>query len=278
MLVVMPISRKLSSLVAVVLLAGLTLSACGNKDTDDAGTKKESSSSSSDKALTADEFFTTVVESQQKARTSHMVMKVGVGGQSVTAEGDVQLGKSFSDTAMSMSMDMGSAGAGTMKMVLVDGIFYMNLGQVTKGKYAKLDLSDKNNAFSQQFGPLLDQMDPSKQLEQFQKAVTSFERKGEPKQIDGVEAQPYEVVLDTSKVDALSELPGGAGANIPKTITYVMYLGSDNLLRRMTFEIAGSKSQIDYSKWGEDVDIKAPAASEVSSEDLSKLMSGATSS
>ena len=51
----------------------------------------------------------------------------------------------------------------------------------------------------------MDQMDPSKQLEQFKTAVTSFEKKGEPKTLDGVKAQPYVVVVDTSKIDALSE-------------------------------------------------------------------------
>ena len=106
---------------------------------------------------------------------------------------------------MSMDMDMGSAGPATMKMLLVDGVLYMNFGQVTKGKYAKIDLEDEDNPLGQQFSQLADQMDPSKQLEQFKKAVTSFEKKGKPKRLDGVEAQPYEVVVDTSKIDALFE-------------------------------------------------------------------------
>jgi hypothetical protein len=272
----MTISRKLSSLVAVVLLAGLTLSACGDKDKDDAGTKTTSSSSASDKELTADTFFTTLIDEQQKAGSAHMVMTVGIGGQSIKADGDVKIGKTFADTSMSMDMDMGSAGPATMRMLLVDKIFYMNLGQMTKGKYAKVDLTDEDNAFTKQFSQLLDQMDPTKQLEQFQKAVTSFEKKGKPEQIDGVEAQPYELVLDTTKIDAFADLP--AGATVPKTITYEMYMGSDNLLRRMTCDVSGAKTQLDYSKWGEDVDIKAPPASEVTDQDLSKLMGGAASS
>ncbi len=275
----MTFSRKLSSIVAVVLLAGLTLSACGDKDTGGSDTKSGSSSSSADKELDAETFFTTLIKEQGKAGSAHTAMTVGVGGQTIKADGDTKFGKTFADTSMSMDMDMGSAGPATMKMLLVDGVLYMNFGQVTKGKYAKIDLKDEDNPLGQQFSQLADQMDPSKQLEQFKKAVTSFEKKGKPKQLDGVEAQPYEVVLDTSKIDALSELPGGAGANLPKTITYVMYLGSDDLLRRMTATVAGSKTQVDFSKWGEPVDVKAPPASEVTDQDLSKLMgSPATSS
>ena len=276
----MTISRKLSSLAAVLLLASLTLSACGDKDDNKAasGTKSASSSSSADKDLDAETFFTTLIKEQGKARSAHTTLTVGLGGQTIKAEGDAEFGKTFADTSMSMDMDMGSAGPGTMKMVLVDGVFYMNLGQMTKGKYAKIDLTDETNPFAKQFSQLADQMDPAKQLEQFKKAVTSFEKKGEPKQLDGVEAQPYEIVLDTSKIDALSELPGGASANVPKTITYVMYLGPDNLLRRMTADVAGSKTQVDFSKWGEPVDVEAPPASEVSDQDLSELMGSTTKS
>ena len=274
----MTIPRKLSSIAALVLLAGLTLSACGDEDKGASDPKSVSSATTTDQDLDAESFFTTLIEAQEKAGSAHAEMTVAVGGQSIKADGDAEFGKNFADTSMSMDVDMGSAGPATMKMVLVDGVFYMNLGQMTKGKYAKIDLTDEDNPVGKQFGQLAEQMDPSKQLEQFKNAVTSFKKKGEPTKLDGVDAQPYEIVLDTSKLDALSDLPGGAGANIPKTITYVMYLGSDDLLRRMEFDIAGTKMTMDYSKWGEPVDVEAPPASEVTDQDLSKLMGSATTS
>lgn len=272
----MTFSRKLSSIAAVVLLAGLTLSACGDEDKDDTGAKATPSSSASGKELTADSFFTTLIDEQLKAGSAHMAMSMGLGGQAIKADGDVEFGKSFADTSISVDLDMGSAGPATMKMVLADRVFYMNFGQMTKGKYAKVDLADEDSAFGKQFSQMVDQMDPTKLLGQFQKAVTSFEKKGKPQQIDGVEAQPYELVIDTAKIDAFSDLP--AGANVPKTITYELYMGSDNLLRRMAFDVAGSKTQIDYSKWGEPVDIEVPPASEITDQDLSELMGSASTS
>ncbi len=106
----------------------------------------------------------------------------------------------------------------------------------------------------------MDQMDPAKPARQFKAAVKSFEKKGEPQTIDGVKAQPYVVTVDTSKIDAFKDLAGGRrAARCPKTMVYTMYVGSDDLLRRMEFDMAGAKTTMDYSKWGEPVDIKAPS-------------------
>jgi hypothetical protein len=54
-----------------------------------------------------------------------------------------------------------------------------------------------------------------------------------------------------------------------------MFVGPDNLPRRMVTELAGAETTIDYSKWGEPVDIKAPPAKDVSDQDVSSLLSGA---
>jgi hypothetical protein len=276
----MKLSRKSSSLVAVVLLAGLSLTACGDKDSSDGGSKPAASSSAKSGGgdLTEANFVDTLTAAQVKASSAHVTMDIGVGGQSIKATGDQKVGKTFADTAMSLSMDMGAAGMDQIKMVLADQTFYLNFGKMTQDKYAKIDLKDDSNPLGKQFSQLVDQMDPSKQLEQFKKALTSFDKKGAPQDIDGVKAQPYEIVLDTSKIAALSDLPGGATAGVPKTLTYTMFVGPDDLLRRIVTDAAGSKVTVDYSKWGEPVDIKAPAAGEISDQDLSKLMGGATPS
>jgi hypothetical protein len=156
-------------------------------------------------------------------------------------------------------------------MRLVDQVFYMNMGQMTQGKYLKIDLTDENSPLAKQFGQILEQMDPAKQLDQFNGAVTSFEKGGDPKTIDGVKAQPYLVKVDTSKIKAFMDLPESAAGSMPDSIDYTIYVGSDSLMRRIEFELAGSKSTVDYTKWGEPVEIKAPAASEISDKDLSQL-------
>ncbi|KRC64816.1 hypothetical protein ASE12_08540 [Aeromicrobium sp. Root236] len=265
----MTFTRKLSSVVATVLLAGLSLSACGGSDGSD-GDKADSTSGGGGgkTALTQSNFAQVIGDSQTKAKSTHVDMTIGAGGQTFKAQGDAKIGSSADDTSVSMTMDLGSIKA---DMRLVDQVFYMNMGQMSDDKFLKIDLKDKSNPFAQQYGQIMDQMDPSKQMAQFKDALKSFEKKGEPQKIDGVEAQPYVVTVDTTKVKAYKDLPGATKAQIPDTIVYTMFIGPDNLPRRMEFELAGSKSTVDYSKWGDPVDIKAPPAGEISDKDLSQL-------
>jgi hypothetical protein len=265
----MTISRKLSSIAAVVLLGSLTLSACGDKD-DSAGDKSDSTSSGGGKvALTQANFSDVLTDSQLKAKSAHVEMTIGMGGQEVAAEGDVAVGSSPKDAAVSMTMDMSPSMK--LDMRLVDEVMYMNMGSMTEDKYLKIDLTDKSNPFAKQYGQIMDQMDPAKQMETFKDAVTSFEKKGEAQTIDGVKAQPYVVKVDTTKIKAFKDLPEASRSQVPDSIVYTMYVGSDDLLRRLEFDLAGSKSTMNYSKWGEPVDIKAPPADEISDKDISEL-------
>jgi hypothetical protein len=267
--------HKISAAISVVVLA-LGTTACGGSDSSSSkagtsGAASTSKASAADGELTKASFFTAISTAQAKAQTSHVELEIGAAGQKITAEGDVEVGKDVADTAMRMTMSTGSSGPGKISMVIVDNTLYMNLGQMTQDKFAKVDLDDEDNAIAKQFGSITDQLDPSKQLAQFKDAVTSFEKSGSPQKIDGVEAQPYEVVLDTSKIAALSELSGGATAGVPKTLTYTMFVDSDNLLRRVQADVAGSTVEATYSKWGEPVDVEAPQAGEVSDLDLGSM-------
>lgn len=267
----MTILRKTSSFVVAALLVGFFLSACGDKES--AGGEGVSAPAKADsKTLTEANFAQVLASSQSKAKSAHVDMTVGMGGQSVKAQGDVAIGSGPADSAMTMTMDMGSSMSFDMRMV--EQVLYMNMGQMSGGKYVKIDLTDKSNPVTKQLGQVMDQMDPARQMADLQKAVTSLEKKGAAKTIDGVKARPYVVTVDTSKIQSLKELPQSSAGAIPDTIVYTMYVGPDDLLRRMSFEIAGSELTIDYSKWGEPVDIKAPSADEVSDEDISQLMGG----
>ena len=94
----MTISRKLSSVAAVLLLAGLSLSACGDKD-DSADDKTGSKPGGGAATLTQANFSQVLTDAQVKAKSAHVDMTVGVGGQSIEAQGDVEVGSSPKDTA-----------------------------------------------------------------------------------------------------------------------------------------------------------------------------------
>ena len=67
--------------------------------------------------------------------------------------------------------------------------------------------------------------------------MKSFEQKGKAIELDGVKAQPYVIVVDPSKLSAAKE----AGESLPKTLEYTMYVGPDNLPRRMITELPGRR-------------------------------------
>jgi hypothetical protein len=263
---------KLAAAACAVALA-LGLSACGGDDAaPDAGATPSTTATAAPTPASdlpaatpagAEQaaFFRSIADAQVDARTSHVSMRIKGAGQTISAEGDVSVGSTAADTAMTMSMDMGSASPGSISMTLVDQVLYMKAGQLTGDKYARISLDDASSPIAQQFGSITEQLDPTQQLDQFQQALTSMQKKGEPRTIDGVEAQPYELTLDTSKIDALTRSP--AGAYVPATLTYTMYIGPDDLLRRVTASVADGTMTADYSRWGQKVDVKAPPADQI---------------
>ncbi len=262
--------KQLSAVLALVLVAGGSLSACS----DDGGDGAKSSGAT----LTKADFFDEVIEAQAKAGTSHVDMSVDVAGQALKAVGDMKVGASADDTAMSMTMDTGQAGMGSLEMRLVDKVFYLNFGPMTSNKFAKIDLTDESNPIGKQFGDIVGNLDPSQQFKEFEDAVSGFEKGGKAVELDGVQAQPYKVTVDTTKLPAAEK----AGGSMPKTLTYTMYIGPDNLPRRMVSNLpdaggaGGGKMTMNYSKWGEKVSISKPKDSEISDKDFFSQLGGAT--
>lgn len=270
--------KKRHQLVLAVASASLLLAGCGGSDS---ATKDTSDSSAvgtkADTSLTEANFVTTITAAQQKAKSSHVSMNIGAAGQKITAEGDVQVGATAADTKAAMTMNLGSVGVGKLEMRLIDSAFFINLGSMSDNKFAKIDLTDSSNPIAKQYGGMLDQLDPSKQLDQFKSALTGLEKKGDAVTLDGVKAQPYVLTLDTSKIKGLESLGAAAAGQIPKSLSYTMFVGPDNLPRRLVTSAAGTDVTLDYSKWGESVDIKAPAKDQITDSSILSKLGGAPS-
>lgn len=246
----------------LALSATLTLSACSGSDdkaSDQGSSQGQSSSAEGSGDLTQAAFFSDLAAAQSKASTTHVAMTIKAQGQDLRGEGDVKAGSSAKDTAMSITLDLG-AQKGEMR--LVDEVFYMKLGSLTSNKFAKIDLNDSKNPLAEQYRSLVKNVDPTAQLGQLKKAVTKFEQKGKAVTLDGTKATPYEVTVDTSKLGEALGAPG-ATAGVPKTLVYTIYLGEDKLPRRVQSTVAGTAISMDYSKWGEPVEISAPSKSDI---------------
>jgi len=254
------------SRLGIVLVVGLLLgsvASCGNEPD----------------LLTAKTLFPTVSKAQQKAGSSNITMTLTApGGRKFTSHGQMKLGPRAQDTAMAMTVNSGTEGLGTVELRLVDRVFYISLGALTQNKFAKIDLTDTSNPIARQFGDMIRNVDPARQLRQYEAAITKFDSSGEATEIGGVTVQPYKITVDPTKVAQLKRLDS---ASLPDSITFTLYIGPDDLPRRMVTQIptpnGTGRQQLDYTKWGEKVTIAAPSKARITNDSLLSRLGGSGS-
>ena len=268
----MRVPQKSVALASAGLVA-LALGACGSEDPA-ASTSGASEAAQGTAEIVTAANLTDLAEqmqgAQEKASTSHLEMTYGgeladtAGMSGTTTTADISYGKSVEDTAMQMSM--GVMGM-DMDIVLLDGTIYMSMGELTQGKYLSLT-AEEMAADPNMAGTFdsMESMDAAAQAEAMADAVTSFEHTGTEK-VDGVDADVYTMTVDPSK---LEDGPTGVNAEMADQVgemTLVYKVAPEGLpvAADITMDIGGQEMIVStaFSKWGEPVDIEAPAKDEV---------------
>ena len=268
------VTRSLAAALAVGLSFGVA--ACGNEGSaKDAGSSSNADSGSgsgsgagsgssdtnaSDTALTKDDIMSAAYNAALKAKSAHITMTMS-GKASMDAAGDVAYGAH--QPTMTMTMSMPQTGKGKTEMRFVDGILYMQIpGMTPPGKFLAINPKDKNSPYGKAFSGMTDQLDPLHSIQSMEKAVESAKFVGK-ETVDGEQVNHYTVVVDTKAL--LSQLGAQAAqqVNVPKTVTYQMWLDDKNLLRQMTFEIVGVSFKANMSDWGKPVKVEKPASSDI---------------
>ena len=202
--------------------------------------------------LNADNLVATMLAAMRAKKTAHMTMEIG---SSVSAAADVRYAGDATD--MKMSMDMGPQKA---VVILVDGEMYMQ--QSAGSKFIKISKDTPG------VGELLDQMSglgPESSISAMKGALKKVEYAGTDT-VDGDKTDKYHVTVDTSALaGTLGAAAAGAG-DLPKSVTYDLYVDADHLMRRIDMTVSGQHINMVVSHWGEPVDIKAPPASQVMSQ------------
>jgi hypothetical protein len=256
----MRLNLRRSAAALVVLPVVLGVTACGKTDTPTAGaTQSQAASSAPTTAASAQPYkdkaaFVAALKGAAKdASTAHVTMAMDAAGQKISMVGDTKVDPS--NPAMKMSMDMGSQMK--LDMILVgDKIYMKGFPGVAANKWAVIDSSSE---MGKQMAEALDQADPSKMYDQFDKAVTDVKYVGEDT-VDGDKTYKYELTLDTKAIEA--ELPAEQKGQLPKTLTYTAWVDEKNHLRKVVFNVMGVDAEMTMSKYGEPVDIQAPPASD----------------
>jgi len=204
--------------------------------------------------LTKDNLVATLLAAMKEKKTAHMKMEIG---SSINADADVRYGTGGpgSGTDMKMSMDMGPTKA---QVIMVGGTMYMQ--QSAGGKYVKIDSSDPA------MGSLLSQMNsfgPESSVAAMRGAVQDVQYAGAGT-VDGEKVDKYKVTVDSSAIAKTLGTSAGT-AELPKTLTYVLYVDGDHLMRRIEMNVAKQQITMTVSNWGKPVTITAPPASQLMS-------------
>ncbi|HEX6351739.1 hypothetical protein [Actinophytocola sp.] len=270
--------RKAGVALSAFALA-LTLGACGDNTTN--GTPSTGSNTGADApaaAANVADLAKSISDQAVEKTSAHMKMTGDFGGETIEGEGDV----SFDAANPAMSMDL-TTSEGNMSMVLLDGIVYIKMpdGQeLEPGKpWLKVD-SNSDSPFAEVFGQLSDQLsesaDPRSALEQFKETGEITDTKEE--KLEGKQTTHYTITVDVQKLADSQEDPTQKAALETaieaglKDFPVDVWIDEDQLPVRISFDMpapdgqggtATAKMQVDYTGWGEPVDIAAPPADQV---------------
>ncbi len=251
--------RTLAAALAVPLLVS-GLAACGS-DSESATDETSSAAAGAEAGEKVDkaDFIADLKAGIESATTAQMEMDMDLGQAPIHAEGEMDYSRE--PLAMDMTMESGMTQE-PIELVLVDNVMYMNMGQMSNGKFIKYDLSDAKS-LPPGMDQMADQLDPLASFDSMEAAVTSVTFEGD-EDVEGEQLAHFEVTMDTSKIEAMKDIPAQAG--VPKEVTYDLWLDDENRMRqmKMAMEMATTAEiEAKIFDWGEPVDIQAPEKSEV---------------
>jgi hypothetical protein len=272
--------RKTAVALSAFALA-ITLGACGdNGGTSDNGSGNGNGGGSGNVAAASlADLAKSIGDKTAETNTAHVKITADAAGQEISGEGDVK----FAEQDVAMNMDM-STPEGTMSMVFLESVFYIKLPQeLEPGKsWVKIDTTDKDNPIAKALGGMTEQMsknaDPRAALEEFEKSGEITSSKEE--ELDGQQTTHYTITVDVEKL-AANQTDATAKKALEDSIKAGMkdfdvdlWVNEDDLPVRFKMDMptpdpTGSgttttvKMQMDYTEWGEPVEITAPPAEQI---------------
>lgn len=256
-----------SAALAPLLITGLA--GCGDGSDDTATDATEVAAFSGLEAgddVDPTEFVDTVADGVEASTTAHITMDTSMGSSgAMSAEGDID----YTTSPPSLALTMGIPMAGDSDLRLIDGIMYMNLGDLSDGKFWKIDPADPDGMFAGMgLDKMLDQTDPMGTLKGLEDGISSVTYTG-AEDVDGRDLDHFELTIDMqAQLNELgSELPPTVEKGLPDSVTYDVWLDDEGRFAQlsMDYPIMGQSvsTKMTATDWGADVDIEAPPADQV---------------
>jgi hypothetical protein len=268
--------RKTAVALSAFALA-VTLGACGDKGNGSDATGADGNGGGTVVAANMADLAKSIDDKTADKSSAHMKLTADAAGEKITGEGDVEFGAQDS----SMSMDM-TTSEGNMSMVLLDAVLYIKLPQeLEPGKaWIKID-SNSNSELAKALGSMTDQMsknaDPRATIKEFEKSGQITDTKEE--ELDGKKTTHYSITVDVQKMaDGQTDETSKTAMNEAikaglKDFPVDVWMDEEQLPVRIALDMPTPnpatgqtttvKMQIDYSNWGEPVEVTAPPAEQV---------------
>ncbi|MEP7333279.1 MAG: LppX_LprAFG lipoprotein [Terracoccus sp.] len=184
--------------------------------------------------------------------TAHVSMSLSGAGQSMKMDGDTRLDASNPAMALKMSL----SGMDLQVRVVDKKVYLKGLPNQAAGRWA---VFDENSTIGKQMSQAAAQSDPNRMYVMFDRGLTKVKKVG-TETVDGEQMAKYDLTLDTK---ALGGSTAAGAVSLPKTVSYTAWVDSKDHLRKVTFGLVGVTSTVTISKYGEPVDVTAPAAKDV---------------
>jgi hypothetical protein len=265
------VPKKLAALAPAVVMA-LALGACASLEPS---TPSEGSEAAETAAAPASN-IAELVEQMSASEASSAHVEITYSGKLAKTSGldastttaDIAYGGSVQESTMHMSMAVMGM---DVDMILVDGIMYLGMGELSDDKYFSISLEEmaKDPSMSAMLDTL-DSIDAAAYGEMVADAVTSFEHTG-TEQVAGVDADVYTMTVDPTKIDGAAlgfdEAMVDPMLDEVGEMTVVYTIGPDGLPLKTDniMKVDGQKliTESTFSAWGEPVDVEAPPKADV---------------
>lgn len=209
--------------------------------------------------LTEQTFVQAMTKAMLRAGTVQSEISLDLAGNSLRATAAQRIDGTLSGGAMQLS----THGSLNMQLTLVDEVVYVNLGRLTSGKYARLDLDEPQAAAM--FGELVQGTDVVAVAKALDRAVRRLDVV-DREVVDGIPTTEYRLTVDTQQALSTQGTPQSTIDALPDTITYDFFLDEHELPHRMEFDMGPASAEMTMSDWGRPVDISAPPRSQITSD------------
>ncbi|HKJ13102.1 MAG TPA: hypothetical protein VJ976_12030 [Ornithinimicrobium sp.] len=251
-------TRAGAGLTAVLLLGGV--SACGGSS-DEAETAQQSQQPATALEPGDDVEPTALVQrlsspGKQTLSSFTFTADAAAEDQQVTIAGGVDLDGESPTAELTMELPP----LGSVDLLLVDDVGYVDIPNLTPpGKYVQVPADELAEVGMSDVTESLDIQELMQKWESSGAAITYV---GED-EVDGEATEHFELVVDPQQILDEAGQTASPDLEVEGDLTYGVWVGQDDLVRKMQLDIDGADATVRMDDWGQELQVQAPKQGDI---------------